>query len=322
MDSELDREVGDVKRTPKADPVTGGQMGRPHPALRKYAANYEAVSLGEALERLGARKNGQLEAIKGGLDDNSKEVELQGPGAELPSANVTSHLDPKGSRSYDPFIGKVAEEEVHENHETETMDDVRLRLMGARPGSVEEEVPTAKKRKRRTEPQAPQIDFGLVEQFTRMKLEAEMAVEKLRQAKEVFSPSPPAPQDRDWNMVMKEPVPEPPKEKSSKVRVEISLEAMTFNVSAIDLVQCRFGATLFLPTSSDAMTFVPTVGAPVTITKQGEAPVRLKFTGVSFQVPGQEMMGLAFVRPAEEKTEDRDRPKGKVGDLVRGMVEV
>lgn len=308
MSSELDKEIGEIKRTPKADPVTGGQMGRPHPALRKYAANYEAVSLSEALERLGARKKGEMETIKGGLDDNSKEVELQGPGAELPSANVTSHLDPKG-RSYDPFLGKVAEEEVHENNETETMDDVRQRLMAARPGSVELELPTAKKRRRR-EPQAPQIDLALVEQFTRMKLEAEMAVEKLKQAREVFAPAPPPPQYRDVEDTMKEPVKQP-KEKIGKTRVEISLDSMTFNVSAIDLVQCRFGATLFLPTSSDAMTFVPTVGAPVTITKQGEAPVRLRFTGVSFQVPGQDMMGLAFVRPSDGSG---------VGDEIRALV--
>jgi len=314
MDSELDKEIGEIKRTPKADPITGGQMGRPHPALRKYAANYEAVSLSEALERLGARKKGEMETIKGGLDDNSKEVELQGPGAELPSANVTSHLDPKG-RSYDPFLGKVAEEEVHENNETETMDDVRQRLMAARPGSVELELPTAKKRKRR-EPQAPQIDLALVEQFTRMKLEAEMAVEKLKQAREIFAPAPPPPQYRDVEVPLKEPVPEPPKEKVGKTRVEISLDAMTFNVAAIDLVQCRFGATLFLPTSSDAMTFVPTVGAPVTITKQGEAPVKLRFTGVSFQVPGQEMMGLAFVRPTEDDRQD----SSKVGNAIRSSI--
>lgn len=307
----MEDEVGDVKRTPKADPVTGGQMGRPHPALRKYAATYEAVSLSEALERLGARKNGELGIIKGGLDDNSKEVELHGPGAELPSANSTSHLNPKGGTSYDPFIGGVADEEPRDNSETETMEDVRRRLMEARPGSVEAEVPTSRKRQRRKAEQTlSQTDLvPIIEQYARMKMEVEQAVRRLESVGRPehgnpgqTAPVPVSAMERD-----------PSKEaRGKRIRVELSLDAMTFSVPAVDLVECRYGATLFIPSSGESMTFVPTVGAEVVLTRQGGSPIKTHFTGISFQVPGQEVMGLAFVRKSEPAagaaTEGSDAP--------------
>ena len=81
---------------------------------------------------------------------------------------------------------------------------------------------------------------------------------------------------------------------AQRTRVQIGTTETTFSMSAVAALRSPNGVTVILPTSNDAMTFVPRTGAHVTLGVKGEM-LRTIFTGVSFDIEELGIMGLCFL---------------------------
>jgi len=89
----------------------GRQAGRIPPAQRKYKARYEAVSAQEAMMNLSARLRGDLDPIKGGLDnDTQDENEEQETGGNMTAHDDFDPLGPADPEPGDPAL--IAEEKA------------------------------------------------------------------------------------------------------------------------------------------------------------------------------------------------------------------
>lgn len=88
-----------------------------------------------------------------------------------------------------------------------------------------------------------------------------------------------------------------------RIRVQIATSETTFNVSAIDIMRSGRGITVILPTDNGAMTFVPRIGAKVTLSAQAFPETDTLFTGVSFDIEALGMFGLCFLVPKEQVRE-------------------
>jgi len=87
-----------------------------------------------------------------------------------------------------------------------------------------------------------------------------------------------------------------------RTRVMISTSETTFSVSAVAVVRSEHAVTVILPTSNDAMTFIPRTGARIKVQYKGSDPLDTVFTGAVFDIPELGILGLAFLipRPADD----------------------
>ena len=81
---------------------------------------------------------------------------------------------------------------------------------------------------------------------------------------------------------------------TQRIRVQIGMQETSFNISAVAALRSPLGITVILPTSNDAMTFIPRTGAHVTLGIKNEM-VNTIFTGVSFDIEELGIMGLCFL---------------------------
>lgn len=296
----------DLPRVPKAT-ENGLQVGRPHPALRRYQANYRVVDWTEGLKLMAARRSGSEPTIKGGVDDNSPEMELEG--TVLPDPYAKMQIDPKRPVGKPPRpvpTAKEAESPVAGSPAVPSREDV----MKMAPGSVE-------------------AFAGRFDPFSSSNsVDEEIPKDAVMPGKPVQAP--PDPEERKQAEV---PVSGPDIQEvvslrvavdrlssenarlnamvrkydgylSSRVRVNVQLDAMSFGVSAVDVIESPYGAVVLLPLDGSSMTFTPAPMSPAVIScSERGLSLDVAFSGTGFDIPALGLSGLVFVkRPPRKKS--------------------
>lgn len=289
-------ELHDLPRVPHAEgstraPVQTGVGGNPPD---KMYARGEAVDLSVAAARFKSRRSGEMPPIPGGLDDEDPRLynkqDNAGPFSKMKvaqrsaltpedverlksgraeKADVPADTPDSGPRAAEVH-GSGQEVFVPSPSGDELVDTRRGDLfldMGGPAGKVDRDISVE------PEPAVQPVKYVYVEK------PVEKVVEKVVEV------------DRET---------EASKWLKRRTRVEIALPGTTFTVSAIAAIRSIHAITVILPTSGDAMTFIPRTGTEVTIRPQGGDPVDTIFTGASFDIPELGVMGLAFLIPKKE----------------------
>lgn len=324
-----------LRRTPHAT-EDGLQEGRPHPALRRYQADYRVVDWTEGMKLLGQRRKGDVPPIKGGVDDGSKEMTLEG--AVLPDPFSKMHINPKAPirRSPDPGSGRgpLAVSGV----------PTREELLRSRPGSVES-VPDGKAMKefgyeppahepdaRNLDPFKPSMSEETVPPDVVMPNHDRRGQSSPAAASEPRSPEPPAgamadgarlasleARSSDLEGRLREAYATIDSLRGEldryrgylerRVRVELQVSGMSFSVPAVDVVESQFGVVVLLPMKGDSMTFTPSVGADSTIScQQRGIRAEAAYTGTSFELEEFGLLGLAFMKRPDPEVPPRRQP--------------
>lgn len=311
----------DLPRVPHAT-EDGLQEGRPHPALRRYQADYKVVDWAEGLKLLANRRAGKEPRIKGGVDDGSEEMKLKG--AVLPDPYSKTKINPK-----EP-VGKEASDHV----------PTREEVMSMKPGAVEE----LANRTSKFDPFIPAKEDQEIPDDAVMPDSAPPPRQKPkgrpRRVQPVAAPPPPAVRDDESAAEMarlkslvasyEERIESLSKElerysefSSKRERVEIHAQGFSFSVAAVDVVESMYGIVVFLPLGGDSMTFTPSPMSRVTISCQSRRLTEeVAYTGINFEIPLLNLFGLAFIKrppvhddkPAEPV--EMDAPKGSLSSLV------
>lgn len=308
----------ELPRVPKAT-ENGLQEGRPHPALRRYQANYRAVDWTEGLKLMAARRSGEEPAIKGGVDDNSPEMELEN--TVLPDPYAKMQIDPKKPVSKPKPKAAKPKPAPATRPEAASSDDPtgknsgpnatnpylsRDQVMKMAPGSVEafagrfdpfsssnsvdEEIPPdavmpgrpvkappAPEERRQAEVPAPDIQelVDLRVRADRLFAENQALNARIRKHDEYLS---------------------------QRTRVQVQLDAMSFGVSAVDVIESPYGIVVLLPLDGNSMTFKPAPMSPAVIAcPERGLSFDVAFSGTSFDVPALGVSGLVFVKRPPKK---------------------
>lgn len=286
----------DLPRVPHAT-EDGLQQGRPHPALRRYQANYRVVDWAEGLKLMANRRSGKEPLIKGGVDDGSPEMELKG--AVLPDPFSKMRIDPKEPVLPPPIAGgkrKAPTRSPGPEPNVANPYPSREELLSSKPGSVEgmaghldpfspsdkdEEIPSNAVMPKFAEPvAAPPAPAPVREQDDRydaLRARYDSEVERARPVSEYLS---------------------------GRMRVEIELDSMSFSLSVVDVIESSYGVVVLMPSGGDSMTFMPRPmsNARVSCQKKGVS-ADVAYMGVSFEIEPLGLLGLAFVKRKGERKE-------------------
>lgn len=303
-----------VKRVPHAT-EDGLQEGRPHPALRRYQADYGVVDWTEGIKLLGQRRRGDVPPIKGGVDDGSKEMVLEG--AVLPDPYSKMHIDPKAPiRTKEARAGAAAPSAARGPVSRET-------AMSFLPGEAEAMVPRSydpftpasdaheqdippdavmpprPPRKADPESRMRAPGSGVPRTGDRAAESYESEIASLRRKVEALSARVAA---IDAYL-------------SGRTMVDLGLAGMSVSVPAVDVIESDMGVVLLLPYGGDSMTFVPSVGAEASVRcRDRGVSARAVYTGTRFELPAFGIVGLAFMKdPSSAGPSDAGRKEGISG---------
>ena len=333
-----------LRRTPHAT-EDGLQEGRPHPALRRYQADYKVVDWSEGLKLLGQRRKGEVPPIKGGVDDGSEEMELKD--AVLPDPFSKMHINPK-----EPIHKKETPKPAPKpapNHRS-TMP-TREDLMKMKPGSVEDTLDKKSMDEFKAEAPSHEPDGRNFDPFKPSMSDEEIPPDAVMPGGNRIQEAPPRPDTRDLEreMILDAKVSDLGRRLQEayaridalqseldvyrayldgRMRVELQMSGMSFSISAVDVVESAFGVVVLLPMKGDSMTFTPALGADAIISCQKKGILaNAAYTGTSFELESFGLFGLSFMkRPTSEGTVQRlggNLPGGreeKVEDHSRGTV--
>lgn len=329
-----------LRRTPHAT-EDGLQEGRPHPALRRYQADYKVVDWSEGLKLLGQRRKGEVPPIRGGVDDGSDDMVLKD--AVLPDPFSKMHINPK-----EPIHKKEAPKPAPKPKSTmPTRED----LMKMKPGSVEDTLDRKAMEEFRAEPPAHEPDGMNFDPFKPSLSDEEIPPDAVMPGGDRIQEAPPRPDtiDREREVALAAKVEDLGRKLQQayahidalqseldaynsyldgRVRVELQMSGMAFSVSAVDVVESAFGVVVLLPMKGDSMTFTPALGADAVISCQKKGILAdAAYTGTSFELEAFGLFGLSFMkRPTSEGNVQRrggNLPSGreeKVEDPGRGEV--
>lgn len=327
----------DCERVPSAT-EDGLQDGRPHPALRRYIAHYEAVDLATAAERLRMRRAGQMPKIEGGVDDGRAEMELKE--ASLPNPFEKMDIDPKLEVGDEGVHAVVREAKAPPGAErapetpAPSLDEMKRRVMSSAPGSVEASVPSHDARNGHYDPFTGSVEaFGApsapsphvapeVPELVWLRGELVAARKELEESRGRAA----ALQVRlEAAEKAAREAPQTPEEPfgawlKGRKRVSIDMGGMRFSIPAVDLVESAYGVALVLPLSPDSVTFTPRPMSDVVLECDSPASVYdTKYTGVSFELPGAGIMVLTFLKSPDSAARAKARA-GSMTDLVGSLV--
>ena len=281
-----------VPRVPRTD-GSGRQIGVGIPPLKVAVSHGDALDEGsqlpyEAIARLNKRRKGEMPPIEGGIGDNDPALfivpEDASPFEKMKVAQhgalTTAQIEMLKRRNVDrppvenggPARGPALPEAAPVT--TPPSPPATPPALVA-PAVPEPSGASERPRRRRAQPQERVVE---VVKEVPVYRDVEKVVEK-----EVVRPGP----FEKWA--------------AGRVRVQIGLPDTTFNVSAVAVLRSVHGLTVILPTSNDAMTFVPRTGAHVSLAFRDETAETI-FTGVSFEIEELSIMGLCFIRAKERAT--------------------
>lgn len=313
----------DLPRVPHAEgtAMTAIQTGvGGNPPDKKYISYGEAVDIAVAASRLRARQKGEMEKIAGGIDDEDERLYTKhvasGPFskmkvaqkhaltpdevAKLKSAPVMqSGAEVKvGPISSGPPAGGAAETKdpgslvlSYPGAPGQPRGDVRreglLPSMGGPAGTVPPFEPHgpdefsgphggSQLKGPKWDPGPPELKPAAQPSAQPQVVYVEKPVEKIVQV----------PVETNITKWLKQ-----------RTRIQIATEQMSFNISAVTAIRSIHAITIILPTSNDAMTFIPNIGAKVKVQPSGGDVLETIFTGASFDIPELGIMGLAFLIP-------------------------
>jgi hypothetical protein len=332
-----------LRRTPHAT-EDGLQEGRPHPALRRYQADYKVVDWSEGLKLLGQRRKGQVPLIKGGVDDGSEDMVLKD--AVLPDPFSKMHINPK-----EPIHKKESSKPSPKPaQKPKSTMPTREDLMKMRPGSVEDVLD--KKAMEDFKIDAPEPDRKNFDPFNPSTSDETIPTDAVMPGRDRLPDAPPRPdtrQDHERVAFMEAKVADLNRRLEDayerigllqgeldvyrtyldgRMRVELQMSGMSFSISAVDVVESAFGVVVLLPMKGDSMTFTPALGADAVISCQKKGIVaNAAYTGTSFELEAFGLFGLSFMkRPTSGDNVQRrggNLPSGreeKVEDPSRGTV--
>lgn len=254
------------------------------PPGRLYAAGGEPVELAEAMANLVARRKGKKPIKAGGLDDMDEKLYIKyedsGPYAKLKTVQHGA-LDEGDVARIKANGRESAKEEASGPPAGEVGSDgggvflppaVGVGMVGTERGDLLPEIGFPAGELKPGPPTVMYVDRPVekvVEKVVEKIVERETEVSK-------------------WL--------------KRRTRVGITMGDVTFSISAIAVVKADHALTVFLPTANDAMTFIPKVGASVSVSNDGEQADTI-FTGASFDIPELGVLGLAFLIPNERSVE-------------------
>lgn len=247
--------------------------GSPPNKLYRKTTLDEAVDYRVAASNFVKRRSGKMSIIPGGLDDEDEKLYVD------PVMNRSGVKYAQRSALTDEDIAKL-KSGTKEHIESEANDSSASSVPepghpvvlppappDPPPEKDDQQVKKARRRSRQGEPE-------VIEKVVYKDRIVEKVVEK------------PSPFDT-W--------------KKKRTRVQISTQETTFVISAIDAVRSEHGVALLLPTSDDAMTFIPKVAARVKISSRELGVLNTAFTGVSFDIEELGVLGLTFLVLDEAK---------------------
>jgi hypothetical protein len=308
-----------LRRTPHAT-EDGLQEGRPHPALRRYQADYKVVDWSEGLKLLGQRRKGTIPPIKGGVDDGSEEMELKD--AVLPDPFSKMHINPK-----EPIHKKEATKPAKPASSMPT----REQLMSMKPGSVEGTLDKDAMARFATVPGDRESGhLANFDPFNPSTSDVEVPPDAVMPGggRPVDAPPRPDTRDREREIALDSRVADLGRKLQEayaridllqseldvyrayldgRMRVELQMSGMSFSIPAVDVVESAFGVVVLLPMKGDSMTFTPALGADAVISCQKKGIMAdAAYTGTSFELEAFGLFGLSFMkRPTSEGSVQR-----------------
>jgi hypothetical protein len=232
------------------------------PAIRKVSANYQAVSMDEAAMRMKMRIKGEMPPIDGGLD---------GPGTVDPVKAKRYRLDVPTQPADDPAQPSTPTKTAEPSAAVSGVLEQLAKLLAAQmPTPPPPPVP---------EPVTP-LDIPKV-------LEHYMAS---------FKPLPyPGPQAAQSQAASSSPA-----YLAQRKRVSFTVSGGTYSVPAVDVRPCTAGLVILLPMDKESATFVPSLGAEVTVGFQ-DKQWPCFFPGVAVEFSELNVQMLCFIKQNDQQ---------------------
>lgn len=325
-----DSRTADPRGMPRVPHATedGLQEGRPHPALRRYQAQYKVVDWTDGLKLMAKRRSGEIPHIKGGVDDGSEEMVLKGAG--IPDPYSKMRINPKAP---------LEREEPRKEETGRASFPTREQLLSSRPGSVEDMVPAPPAPSSRLDPFSPSGDDPAIPADAVMPSGMPAVASLPRAQALVTQPASTAPRrddglaalcarlqgdldaERARSASLERALSEassrrgPPEYASRRMRVELSVNDLMFGLSAVDVIESMYGVTVLLPLGGDGVTFVPPPGALTKISCQKKGIFAdTAFTGASFELDELGLFGLSFMKKPNASANVQPRRGPASGD--------